>query len=87
MRRADPNGRVWFLSQSCNEWYYTGMRRAVPVETPQPDVRSFDKFDFVLTAKKDNQRENEILAARGDLVEIPLSGDSTVRLFRKIRKK
>lgn len=87
MRRENPNARVWFLSQSCIEWYYSGMRRAVPIETPQPDVRSFDNFDFVLTAKKDNPRENEILAARGDLVEIPLSDDSTVRLFRKIRKK
>lgn len=86
MRSVNPDGKVWFLLTSSIEWYHSGMRRAVPVETPQPDLRRFADFDFVLIAKEDEE-ETRIIASRKDVEEIPLFPDSTVRLFRKIKVK
>ena len=86
IRREKPDGRVWFLSQSCIEWYYSDTRRAVPIETPQPDLRSFDKFDFALVANSDTDNLT-VIAARKDLEKVPLPPQSTVSLFRKIRNR
>ena len=86
VRRENPDGRVWFLSQSCIEWYYSDTRRAVPIETPQPDLRSFDKFDFVLVANSDTDNLT-VISARKDLENVPLPPQSTVSLFRKIRNR
>lgn len=80
---AETNpGRVWF-GNACVEWYYSGMRRAWPIETAAPDPRTFADFDYVLWGKCESGVE--ILASRSDLREIPLHNNATVRLFRKIR--
>ncbi len=85
MREETPDGRVLFRF-ACIEWYYTGMKRAQPIETPEPDYRTFSDFDFILVCKD----EDEILPdveIRDDLQEIPLPPESTVRLFRKTKEK
>ena len=84
MRAENPDGRVFFW-YACIEWYYSGMKRAVPIETPT-DTRTFADFDYFLVRKD----ENDILSnveVRGDLREIPLPPESTVRLFRKIEEE
>ena len=84
MRAEDPDGRVFFW-YACIEWYYSGLKRALPIETPQPDTRTFSDFDFFLVRKD----EDTILANvedRSDLREIPLPPESTVRLFRKLEE-
>ena len=84
MRAEKPDGRVFFW-YACIEWYYSGLKRALPIETPQPDTRAFSDFDFFLVRKD----EDTILAnveERSDLREIPLPPESTVRLFRKLEE-
>ena len=84
MRAEKPDGRAFFW-YACIEWYYSGVKRALPIETPQPDVRTFSDFDFFLVRKD----EDTILAnveSRTDLREIPLPLESTVRLFRKLEE-
>ncbi len=84
MRAENPDGRVFFW-YACIEWYYSGMKRAVPIETPKPDSRTFADFDYFLVRKD----EDEILSnveARADLCEIPLAEESTVRLYRRIEE-
>ena len=84
MRAEKPDGRVLFW-YACIEWYYSGVERAIPIETPQPDCRTFSDFDFFLVRKD----EDTILAnveERSDLREIPLPPESTVRLFRKLEE-
>ena len=81
MHAENPDGRVFFW-YACIEWYYSGMKRAVPIETPQPDCRTFSDFEFFLV-RKDEERILPVVEARADLREIPLSPESTVRLFRK----
>ena len=85
MRAENPDGRVFFW-YACIEWYYTGMKRAVPIETPEPDSRTFADFDYFLIRKD----EDDIMSnaeARGDLREIPLAEESTVRLFRRTEEE
>ena len=82
MRAEDPDGRVFFRYAAI-EWYYSGMKRALPVEAPQPDVRTFSDFDFLLALKDEDQILPQV-EARADLREIPLPPESTVRLFRKL---
>ena len=84
MRREDPRGRVWFNTAGI-EWYYTDMRRAVPIETSGADIWKYD-FDFLLIVK-DNTEEVEIPRVVNGLAEIELPADSTVRLFRRIKVK
>ena len=84
MRAEKPDGRVFFW-YACIEWYYSGLKRALPIETPQPDTRAFSDFDFFLVRND----EDTILAnveERSDLREIPLPPESTVRLFRKLEE-
>ena len=73
--------RVWFRN-ACVEWYYSGMRRAFPIETPTPDAATFKGFDYVLWA--DDEDDLEVIAARKDLREIPLPEGCRVRLFQRI---
>jgi len=89
IRREKPDAKVWF-KQACVEWYYSGQKRAVPIETAMPDPRTFDAFDYVLMDKTLDDAEKKtaaIVTARPDIVEIPMFEDSTVRLFRKIEVK
>ena len=89
IRRENPDAKVWF-KQASVEWYYSGLKRAVPIETPMPDPRTFDAFDYVLMDKMLDDAEKKtaaIVTARPDIEEIPMSEDSTVRLFRKIEVK
>jgi len=74
--------RVWFHNASI-EWYYSGLRRARPIEVPVPDVRTFADFDYVLWGTRESGVD--ILASRSDLREIPLRENATARLFKKIR--
>ena len=85
MRAENPDGRVFFW-YACVEWYYSGMKRAVPIETPQPDCRSFSDFDYFLV-RKDEEDILSAVEARADLREIPLPPESTVRLFRKAEEE
>ena len=82
MRSEKPDGTVFFR-YACIEWYYSGMKRAVPIETPQPDYRTFDDFDYFLLCT-DEYNILPIVEERTDLQEIPLPPESTVRLFRKV---
>jgi len=84
MRAEKPDGRVYFR-YACVEWYYTGMKRALPLETPQPDSRTFSDFDFLLVCKDEDQILPYV-EERTDLREIPLPPESTVRLFRKLEE-
>ena len=84
MRAEVPDGRVFFR-YACVEWYYSGVKRAVPIETPQPDCRTFSDFDFFMV-QKDEDRILPHVEQRTDLREIPLPPESTVRLFRKIEE-
>lgn len=85
MRSERPDGRVLFR-YACIEWYYSGMKRAMPIDTLLPDSRTFAGFDYFLVRKD----EDDILSnveVRDDLREIPLAEESTVRLFRKIEEE
>ena len=84
MRAEDPDGRVFFW-YACVEWYYSGVKRALPIDTPQPDCRTFSDFDFFMV-QKDEDRILPQVEERTDLREIPLPPESTVRLFRKIEE-
>ncbi len=85
MRAEKPDGKVLFWYAGI-EWYYTGMKRALPIETPQPDYRTFDGFDYFLVCK-DEDAILPVVEERADLQEIPLPPESTVRLFRKIEEE
>ena len=85
MRAENPNGRVLFW-YACIEWYYSGMKRAMQIETQKPDIRTFSDFDYFLV-RKDESDILSNLEARDDLREIPLAEDSTARLFRRIGDK
>lgn len=61
------------------------MNRAVPIETPKPDSRTFAGFDYFLI-RKDEDVFLSNAEARDDLREIPLAEESTVRLFRRIEE-
>lgn len=84
MRAENPDGRVFFWYAAI-EWYYSGMKRAVPIETPKPDSRTFAGFDYFLI-RKDEDVFLSNAEARDDLREIPLAEESTVRLFRRIEE-
>ena len=84
MRAENPDGRVYFCYAAV-EWYYSGVKRAVPIETPQPDIRTFSDFDFLMVCKDEDQLLPHV-EERVDLQEIPLPAESTVRLFRKIKE-
>ena len=84
MRAEDPDGRVFFW-YACIEWYYSGVKRAVPIETPQPDSRTFSDFEFFMV-RKDEDQILPYVEERTDLREIPLPPESTVRLFRKLEE-
>ena len=75
-------GRVWFRN-ACIEWYYSGMRRAVPVETALPDAATFRGFDYVLWSVDEDDLDK--LEARKDLKEIPLPPWCKSKLFQKIQ--
>ncbi len=85
MRAEKPDGRVFFW-YACIEWYYSGMKRAIPIETPPPDCRTFADFDFFLV-RKDEDEILPVIEARTDLREMPLPLESTVRLFRKVEEE
>ena len=81
MRAENPNGKVLFWYAGI-EWYYSGMKRAMPIESQKPDSRTFADFDYYLV-RKDEDDILSNLESRDDLREVPLSEESTVRLFRK----
>ena len=83
LNAKENTGKVWFLDKASIEWYYSGMRRAVPVEDPKPPLETFNDFEYVLCPVKGN--EIDVIVKRGDLREIPLPAYSKVRLFQKIR--
>lgn len=74
--------KVWFNNASV-EWYYSNTRRAWPIESCVPDTKTFADFDYVVWAKKESGIDE--LVARKDLREIPMSKESRVRLFEKIK--
>ena len=82
MRKINPDGRVWFHGAAI-EWYYSGMKRAVPIETSPRDIWKYD-FDFVLIPAEDEPEAKIPLVVEG-LEPIELDRDSTVKLYRKIR--
>ena len=84
MRAENPDGRVFFW-YACIEWYYSGMKRAVPIETREPDSRTFSDFDYFLVRKDEDDIMSNV-ESRADLREIPLAEGSTVRLFRRIEE-
>ncbi len=84
IRAEQSDGRVYFVTAGI-EWYYSGAKRAVPIETPQPDCRTFADFDYFLV-RKDEDDILPVVEARTDLREIPLPPESTVRLFRIIKE-
>lgn len=84
MRGEKADGTVFFRS-ACIEWYYTGLKRAVPIEKVV-DPSTFSDFDFALF-RKDEDNVLPVIEPRDDLQEIPLSPDSSVRLFRKLNKE
>ena len=83
MRKEKPDGRVWFHGAAI-EWYYSGMKRAVPIETPARDIWKYD-FDFVLITAEDDEAEAKIPLVVEGLEPIELDPDSTVKLYRKKR--
>lgn len=84
MRGEKADGTVFFRS-ACIEWYYSGMKRAVPIEKAV-DPATFSDFDFALFCK-DEDNVLPVIEQRDDLQEIPLSPDSSVKLFRKLNKE
>ena len=84
MRGEKADGTVMFR-MACIEWYYSGMKRAVPVEA-RVDYTTFGDFDFVLV-RKDEEDMLPIMERRDDVREIPLPPESTLRLFRKLNKE
>lgn len=87
MRRTNAGNRVLFSPHASVEWYHSGMRRAVPVETKIPDFRSFRDCDFVLVSPDSEPERLEAVAGRKDLEELPVSEKCTVKLFRKIEER
>ena len=75
--------RVWFIDKAVVEWYYSGMRRAVPMQVVKPDVNTYTGFEYIL-CKKDCD-ELQIIEKRKDLKEISLLPSSTVKLFQRIK--
>jgi len=74
--------KVLFRTASI-EWYYSGLDRALPVESDAPELKVFTGFDYVLWDK--DEQGMEILTGRRDLREIPLPGTEDVRLFRRLK--
>ncbi len=85
MRTENPDGRVLFM-YACIEWYYSGMKRAVPIEIPRPDYRTFSDFDYFLV-RKDEDDILSVVEERTELKEVPLPPESTVRLFHKVEEE
>ncbi|MBR3506774.1 MAG: glycosyltransferase family 39 protein [Lentisphaeria bacterium] len=84
IRAENADGRVYFVSASI-EWYYSGAKRAIPIETAQLDCRTGTDFDYFLVCK-DEDDILPVVESRTDLREIPLPPESTVRLFRKLKE-
>ena len=84
MREEKADGTVLFR-MACIEWYYSGMKRAVPVEK-RVDYSTFGDFDFALV-RKDEEDMQPIMERRDDVREIPLPPESSLRLFRKLNKE
>ena len=40
--------RVWFIDKASIPWYYSGMHRAVQIETPLPDLTLYKDFDYLV---------------------------------------
>lgn len=73
--------KVHFSGFAAIPWYYSGMDRALPVESRLGDLKTFSDFEYIICHKKDFS--NEILKKRSDLQEIALPPESTVRLYGK----
>ena len=71
---------VWF-SNASPEWFYSGFDRAIPIESGQPDLRKFQKFDLAIARNKDP--ENDFLRKRPDLTEVKMPSFSTIKVYRK----
>jgi len=84
MRGEKADGTVLFR-MACIEWYYSGMKRAVPVEK-RVNYSTFGDFDFALV-RKDEEDMQSIMERRDDVREIPLPPEGTLRLFRKLNKE
>ena len=84
MRGEKSDGTVLFR-MACIEWYYSGMKRAISIET-KVDYATFDDFDFFL-ARKDEDDISAVMEQRDDIQEIQLPQESSVRLFRKHNKE
>lgn len=80
---GNNTGRVWFFDKACIEWYYSGMRRAVPIETRAPEIAEFREFEYILCRK--DYDKLEYIEKRNDLKEITLPPASTVKLFKRIK--
>ena len=75
--------RVWFIDKASIPWYYSGMHRAVQIETPLPDLTLYKDFDYLVC---DNEYEQlSTIKKRKDLKEITLPPKSTVKLFKRIQ--
>lgn len=73
--------KVWFGGTSI-EWYYSGLKRAVPIETSHPDPASFKDFDYVLWHEE--EKGFKALKNRKDLREIPLAGAEKIHLYKRL---
>lgn len=82
LKNENPPPRIWFRDASA-EWYYSGLPRAVAIETPPKPANTFSEFDYALMYS--DEKDMEILCQRQDLQEIPLSDNHTLRLFKKVK--
>ena len=73
--------KVWFGARI--EWYYSGLKRAVPIEADRPDFSSFTDFDYALWEEDD--KGFETIRSRSDIREIPLSGAGEIHLFKRLK--
>ena len=81
LKQEKDKSRIWFDGNAAVEWYYSGIKRAVPIECRRPDIEKFNDFEYVLWGSED--KFCQTLSSRKDLQEIPLLPGSRVRLFKR----
>ena len=76
-------GKTLAIGKAASVWYYSGLERAQPIETPPVNLAEFNDFRYIICPIKDKRLK--IIEARKDLQEIKLPIKSTVKVFEKIR--
>lgn len=75
-----PETEVWFAHAS-PVWFWSGLPRAVPIETEPLKLDVFRDFDLVIMRKQDTE-EIAVLSRRSDLEQVMAPPEFSIVLFR-----